>query len=73
MTDYNDESNLKQNPMLDIEALKTAITSGDTNRLKGLLANEVFDELQKSHLVHLAEENGNDDIVKLLKGTPATP
>ncbi|WP_339773573.1 hypothetical protein [uncultured Paraglaciecola sp.] len=73
MTDYNNESTLKQNPTLHMEALKTAITDGDEEQLKGLLTNEIFDELQKSHLIHLAEETGNSDIVKILKGTPATP
>tara|TARA_R110000772_G_scaffold111529_6_gene215402 strand:+ start:960 stop:1181 length:222 start_codon:yes stop_codon:yes gene_type:complete len=73
MTDYNDQSNLKKRPKLPIEAIKTAIGNGDEQRLKALLSNEVFDELEKSHLIDLAKQSGNTDIVKLLEGTPATP
>ncbi|MAD14960.1 MAG: hypothetical protein CL579_02640 [Alteromonadaceae bacterium] len=73
MTDYNDQSNLQQRPALATQAIKTAIANGDEVRLKALLTNEVFDELEKNHFVELAKESGNTNIVKLLEDTPATP
>ncbi|ABG41112.1 hypothetical protein Patl_2597 [Paraglaciecola sp. T6c] len=73
MTDYNDQSNLQQRPELATQAIKTAIANGDEVRLKALLTNELFDELEKKHFIELAKENGNTNIVKLLEGTPATP
>ena len=73
MTDYHDQSNLQQRPALATQAIKTAIANGDEVRLKALLTNEVFDELEKNHFVELAKESGNTNIVKLLEDTPATP
>ena len=45
----------------------------DETRLKTLLTNEVFDELEKRHFIDLAKEQGNPAIVKLIEDTPATP
>lgn len=73
MTDYNDNSKLKHDPESNMEALKTAIVNGEERRLKALLTNLLFDELQKSYLITLAEHRGNPEIVSLLKGAPAKP
>ena len=56
-----------------MEALKTAIVNGEEQRLKALLTNILFDELQKNYLITLAEHRGNPEIVGLLKGSPAKP
>jgi hypothetical protein len=73
MTDYNDNSTLKHDPESNVEALKTAIVNGEELRLRALLTNLLFDELQKSYLITLAEQRGNPEIVSLLKGAPAKP
>lgn len=73
MTDYNDKSNIEDSPAVATKAIKTAIANGDETRLKALLTNEVFDELEKSHFIDMAKEQGNPAIVKLIEGTPATP
>ena len=52
MTDYNDKSNLEDSPAVATKAIKTAIANGDETRLKTLLTNEVFDELEKRHFIH---------------------
>ena len=51
-------------------ALKTAIAIGDVQSVKDLLLNESIVELEKSHLIDLAELNGNADIIALLKAIP---
>jgi hypothetical protein len=73
MTDYNDNSKLKHDPESNMEALKTAIVNGEEQQLKALLTNLLFDGLQKSYLISLAEHRGNPEIVSLLKGAPAKP
>ncbi|GAB54548.1 hypothetical protein GPUN_0401 [Glaciecola punicea ACAM 611] len=42
-------------------------------RLKALLTNILFDEIQKSFLINLAKHSDNPDIAKLLEEIPATP
>jgi hypothetical protein len=73
MTDYDDVSKRNQNKILNLQDIKTAIIDADYERLKALLCNEVFDELQKSYLIKLATDNGHPEIAKLLRDTPATP
>ncbi|MDO3388528.1 hypothetical protein QWI17_21960 [Gilvimarinus sp. SDUM040013] len=51
-------------------ALKTAIANGDKTSVKDLLAQEPIVELEKSYLVDLAELNGNEEIIELLKDAP---
>ena len=73
MTDYNDNSKLKHDAVSNMEALKTVIVNDDEQRLKALMTNLLFDEIQKKHLINLAKHHGNPEIVKLLKGVPAIP
>jgi hypothetical protein len=73
MTDYDDSSNRSQNTILNLQDIKKAIINGEEDRLKLLLTNQVFDELQKSHFISLAKVNGHPEIEKLLNNTPATP
>jgi hypothetical protein len=56
-----------------MEALKSAIFKGQENKIKMLLTNLLFDEIQKGYLIKLAEQSGNAEIIQLLKGAPATP
>jgi hypothetical protein len=72
MTDYNDHSKLKHDSVSNMKALETAIVNNEEARLKMLLTDIVFDEIQKSYLISLAIHSGNKEIVKLLKGSPAT-
>jgi hypothetical protein len=73
MADHNDNRKRELNSTSNMNALQTAVVNGEEERLKALLTNQLFDELQKSHLINLAEQNGHSKIVKLLKETPATP
>ncbi len=73
MTDYNDKSKLSSESASNMRALESAIFNGHEQRLKALLTNLLFDELQKRYLVNLAKQSGYPEIVKLLKGAPATP
>ena len=73
MTDYNDNSKLKHDPESNMQALKTAIADGKVQRIKALLTNLLFDEIQKSYLIKLAEHSGNSEITNLIKGAPAKP
>jgi hypothetical protein len=75
MTDNNDNSNskLKHDSASNMDALKLAIFNGEEQRLKALLTNLIFDEIQKSYLINFAEHRGNLEIVRLLKNSPATP
>ena len=73
MTNYNENSNLKLDSVSNMEALKTAIFNGQQNKMKMLLTNMLFDEVQKGYLIKLAEQRGELEIVELLKGAPATP
>jgi hypothetical protein len=73
MTDYNGTNNLKYDPDSNMQALKNAIFNGEDEKLKMLLTNIVFDEIQKGYLINLAKDIGNSEIVELLKGAPATP
>jgi hypothetical protein len=73
MTDYNDSSKRYENNRLNLQDLESAINKGQEERLKQLLTNELFDELQKSAFIKLAKSKGNANIIKLLEDTPATP
>jgi hypothetical protein len=73
MTDSTDHNKLKHDSVSNMAALETAIVNGEESRLKMLLTNIVFDEIQKSYLISLAIHSDNSEIVKLLKGSPATP
>jgi hypothetical protein len=73
MTDGTDHKKLKHDSVSNMAALETAIVNGEESRLKMLLTNIVFDEIQKSYLISLAIHSDNSEIVKLLKGSPATP
>jgi hypothetical protein len=73
MTDYDDHSKLKHDSVSNMGALEIAIVNADEARLKMLLTDIVFDEIQKSYLISLAIHSGNTEIVNLLKGSPATP
>jgi hypothetical protein len=73
MTDYKDSNTLKHNPDSNMRALKNAIFNSEGEKLKMLLTNLVFDEIQKGYLINLAKDIGNSEIVELLKGSPATP
>lgn len=72
MTDYNDHSKLKHDSISNMDALEISIVNGEEERLKMLLTDIVFDEIQKSYLISLAIHSGNKEIVKILKGSPAT-
>lgn len=54
----------------NMEGLQAAISNGETNRVKELLAGRKLDELQKDYLIDLAKLNGSGDIVTLLKNAP---
>jgi hypothetical protein len=73
MTDYNENSKLKLDPSSNMAALKSAISNGEENKIKMLLTNLLFDEVQKADLIKFAELSGNPEIVELLEGAPATP
>jgi len=73
MTDYNATNNLKHDPDSNMRALKNAIFNGEDEKLKMLLTNLVFDEIQKGYLINLAKDIGNSEIIELLKGSPTTP
>lgn len=73
MTDYNDHSTLKHDSTSNMKALETAIFDGKEQRLKLLLSNLLFDEIQKSFLINLAIKTGNLKMVELLKEAPASP
>ena len=73
MTNYNENSNLNLDSVSNMEALKTAIFNGQQNKMKMLLTNMLFDEIQKGYLIKLAEQRGESEIAELLKGAPATP
>ncbi|MCU7554596.1 hypothetical protein OCL06_08290 [Alteromonas sp. ASW11-19] len=62
-----------QHEIANMEAIKTAIANGEENRVKQLLTDQVLDELQKSYLIDLAEVNGNQNIINMLKDAPAKP
>lgn len=51
----------------NMEGLQAAISNGETNRVRELLGDQRLDELQKDYLIELAELNGSQDIVVLLK------
>ncbi|RPA56586.1 hypothetical protein EGC79_00810 [Shewanella vesiculosa] len=51
-------------------ALKTAIANDEEQLVKDLLANEPMQELEKSHLIDLANINNNQTILTLLKDIP---
>lgn len=73
MTDYKDSNKLKHDPDSNMRALKNAIVNGEGEKLKMLLTNLVFDEIQKGYLINLAKDIGNSEIIELLQGAPATP
>ncbi|MFQ3189717.1 MAG: hypothetical protein ACI936_000842 [Paraglaciecola sp.] len=73
MTNYNDESTCRHDTASNMETLKTAIFNGEEQRLKALLTNMLFDEIQKSYLISLAVHHGNLKIVRLFRSAPATP
>lgn len=58
-------------PIANMEGLQAAISNGETARVKELLGDQTLGELQKSYLIELAELNGSQDIVKMLKDTPS--
>lgn len=58
-------------PIANMEGLQAAISNGETERVKELLGDQTLDELQKDYLIELAELNGSQDIVKMLKNTPS--
>jgi hypothetical protein len=70
MTNYYQ---LKHDSASNMEVLKITIFNGEEEKLKMLLTNLVFDELQKAYLISLAVHCGNSDIVELLNHAPATP
>ncbi|MCW8107647.1 hypothetical protein OPS25_03890 [Alteromonas ponticola] len=63
----NDSQN---NPIANMEGMQAAIANGELKRLRELLGNQKLDTLQKDYLIELAELNGNEDVVTLLKGVP---
>ncbi|MBT1449308.1 hypothetical protein KJ365_00315 [Glaciecola sp. XM2] len=73
MTDHNDSSKRRDNKTLNLQDIENAIIEGKKERLKALIANDLFDELQKSYLIKLAKEHKQPDIESLLKELPATP
>jgi hypothetical protein len=73
MTDYDDASRRYQNKKLNLQDIEKAIIDGKQDRLKSLIANQLFDELQKSYLINLAKKHEQPEIEKLLKSSPATP
>lgn len=54
----------------NMEGLQSAITNGETERVKELLEGRQLDELQKDYLIDLAKLNGSHEIVSLLKHAP---
>lgn len=54
----------------NMEGLQAAISNGETQRVKELLAGRELDKLQKDYLLDLAHLNGNQDIVTLLINAP---
>ncbi|MEO9944848.1 hypothetical protein [Paraglaciecola sp.] len=64
---------LKLDSESNIEAIKVAIAKGEESKVKMLLTNIIFDELQKEYLIKWAEHCQTPNIVTLLKTAPATP
>lgn len=73
MTDYEDASKRHQNKTLNLEDIEKAIVNGKQQRIKALISNQLFDELQKGYLIRLAKKHKQTEIEMLLRGTPATP
>ncbi len=57
----------------NMEGLQSAIANNEKDRVKQLLAGQTLDELQKSYLIDIADLNGDQEMLKILKDAPAKP
>lgn len=63
-------SEQKRESMANYMALETAISNGEEELVKQLLDNREMLDIEKSYLLDLAELNGNQPIIRLLKAVP---
>ncbi len=63
-------SEQKRESMANYMALETAISNGEEELVKQLLDNREMLDIEKSYLLDLAELNGNQLIIRLLKAVP---